>query len=268
MFKARLLSAVAALAMTLGAAGAGHADIINWTIENGVFSDGGTLSGTFSIDTTDESIVDYDVVSTPGTNGAGTGLLAPLPTQYGTEYSTSNPNMTIWTAGRGYPVLADTVYNYPDGFNGLDWELDLNSVPYPGSGTYSLAGDTEGLFEDGEFPQGPSRMLVSGVAVSGAVPEPATWAMLILGLGLIGVAARRRAKARPSRPEQSRQTSGGVGCLKCLCEPLWRTSRHPAASILAMTVRLSVCVFMRARRSGVQDRCVRVCMSRLGSGAA
>lgn len=192
MFKARLLSAVAALAMTLGAAGAGHADIINWTIENGVFSDGGTLNGTFSVDTTDLDIVDYDLVSTPGTNGAGTGLSAPLPTQFGTDYSTSNPDMMIWSAGRGYPVLADTAYTYPDGYNWLDWELDLNSVPNAGGGSYSLAGDSEGLFEDGEFPTGVSRTLVSGVAVSGAVPEPATWALLILGLGLIGCAARRR----------------------------------------------------------------------------
>lgn len=31
--------------------------------------------------------------------------------------------------------------------------------------------------------------------VSGTVPEPASWAMLIAGFGLVGIAARRRAKA-------------------------------------------------------------------------
>jgi hypothetical protein len=30
-------------------------------------------------------------------------------------------------------------------------------------------------------------------AITGAVPEPGTWAMLVLGLGVLGVAARRRA---------------------------------------------------------------------------
>ena len=33
---------------------------------------------------------------------------------------------------------------------------------------------------------------VEVIAISGAVPEPASWAMLIAGFGLVGVAARRR----------------------------------------------------------------------------
>ena len=52
---------------------------------------------------------------------------------------------------------------------------------------------------------GPGAYDISGVAIQspigygeggialGAVPEPATWALLILGLGMIGFAARRRA---------------------------------------------------------------------------
>ncbi len=34
-----------------------------------------------------------------------------------------------------------------------------------------------------------------GVATGGAIPEPASWAMLIAGFGLVGAAARRRATA-------------------------------------------------------------------------
>jgi PEP-CTERM motif len=34
---------------------------------------------------------------------------------------------------------------------------------------------------------------ISGAAVSGAVPEPSTWAMLIVGFGLVGAVSRRRA---------------------------------------------------------------------------
>lgn len=36
---------------------------------------------------------------------------------------------------------------------------------------------------------------VSSVAVPGGVPEPAAWAMLIIGFGLVGAAARRRTSA-------------------------------------------------------------------------
>lgn len=34
-----------------------------------------------------------------------------------------------------------------------------------------------------------------GIGASGAVPEPSTWALLILGFGVVGAAMRRRAKA-------------------------------------------------------------------------
>ena len=47
---------------------------------------------------------------------------------------------------------------------------------------------------------GPDVRYVDNSRVLGsitAVPEPATWAMSILGLGLVGAAARQRRSARP-----------------------------------------------------------------------
>ena len=41
----------------------------------------------------------------------------------------------------------------------------------------------------------PPVVLLDGVSVEAAVPEPATWAMLIAGFGLVGAAARRRRAA-------------------------------------------------------------------------
>jgi choice-of-anchor C domain-containing protein len=37
---------------------------------------------------------------------------------------------------------------------------------------------------------------LDNVSVAGAVPEPASWALMIAGFGLVGAAARRRAKVR------------------------------------------------------------------------
>lgn len=45
----------------------------------------------------------------------------------------------------------------------------------------------------GTAPGAPPFMLLDNVAITSAVPEPATWAMLLGGLGLLGFLARRRA---------------------------------------------------------------------------
>jgi PEP-CTERM motif len=41
----------------------------------------------------------------------------------------------------------------------------------------------------------PPFLLLDGVSLQAAVPEPATWAMLIVGFGLVGTMARRRKAA-------------------------------------------------------------------------
>jgi hypothetical protein len=41
--------------------------------------------------------------------------------------------------------------------------------------------------------QGSGQAFLAAVTTAGAVPEPASWAMLIAGFGLVGMAARRRA---------------------------------------------------------------------------
>lgn len=62
----------------------------------------------------------------------------------------------------------------------------LNSASYagstgvPGATSASVAGPYDGTFTE----------------VAGAVPEPATWAMMVVGFGVIGAGMRRRGKAR------------------------------------------------------------------------
>ncbi len=68
------------------------------------------------------------------------------------------------------------------------------SNPYAGgrlfrsdSATSTYAANASATGED-------ARFLVTGSVVAAAVPEPATWALMILGMGAVGFAMRRRSK--------------------------------------------------------------------------
>lgn len=81
----------------------------------------------------------------------------------------------ITGTGIGAPISLDTLFNN-DQFENLGKSLSLGA----GSYTFTIKG-TRGL--TGSF---------GGSVTFGAVPEPATWAMMILGLGVAGAAMRRR----------------------------------------------------------------------------
>ena len=65
----------------------------------------------------------------------------------------------------------------------------------------NIANISSVVFTRIENSRGPALFPIDDVtfslnAVTGAVPEPATWGMMILGFGVMGVAVRRRAKVR------------------------------------------------------------------------
>lgn len=96
------------------------------------------------------------------------------------------------------------------------FELVSNGSGYWGSGTPIINQDGTGFFGSGEVHaiiqfKGTFTSLsftdtsenwhgyTVGIAdVAGGVPEPATWAMMIMGFGLVGVTARRRRQAAVS----------------------------------------------------------------------
>jgi hypothetical protein len=75
--------------------------------------------------------------------------------------------------------------------------FNLTNIPLAGPGSVAhLTGD-EGVLAFGLFPVG-SHTVTDGQAVgvlAGGVPEPATWAMMILGAGLAGTSLRRSRRA-------------------------------------------------------------------------
>jgi hypothetical protein len=91
-----------------------------------------------------------------------------------------NVNTTFYAGGAG------DVQN--DGFYGSAWlDASYSKVALnvgPGSYSFSITGAGEGGI--------PAGLGVRLDTVSGGVPEPATWGMMILGFGLVGLSARRR----------------------------------------------------------------------------
>ncbi|MET0308603.1 MAG: PEPxxWA-CTERM sorting domain-containing protein [Sphingomonas sp.] len=113
----------------------------------------------------DESYLFYQV-DTPGTYSDGS-LLAGL-----TFYDASaDGGMTIYTVG-------NTLVN----FTGMALYTGTNAAP-----VLFAFGPT--VFQNFD---GPGTFIVSAAAV----PEPAAWAMLVLGFGVVGAGIRRRQVAR------------------------------------------------------------------------
>lgn len=68
-------------------------------------------------------------------------------------------------------------------FGGADLFSGTPSAPTFNLGTFNLPGG---------FLAGPATLTISRASVVAAVPEPATWAMMLLGFGAIGFSVRRR----------------------------------------------------------------------------
>lgn len=91
----------------------------------------------------------------------------------------------FWQVSFGNVVTKTTPLSIPDnGFSG--WKK--------ASMTFTATGASELLsfLAKGTPPGAPPFMLLDNVSLESAVPEPATWSMLLGGFGLIGFMARRR----------------------------------------------------------------------------
>ena len=161
--------AALAFAGALGLPAAANASVI-WNV-TGTFSDGTSLSGSFTTNV-------YGYVQTWDLFTQANGAFAGLEYNPSTSYSASGFNFV----------------DFQPGYHG-DLHLDFaDSLTIPGPHNFIIDAtsyECQNSYSCFVPEFGPTRYLTGGVAdFASTVPEPATWALLILGFGLTGASLR------------------------------------------------------------------------------
>jgi hypothetical protein len=215
--KLRGLRIAAAAAVAVFAATAANADVIDWTQWNSATPGltGGSAAGTMGAVT-----VSYSGWTPSTSYVGGTIGNAPLPSNNMIQlmggantgvntitFSTAllNPVLAIWSLGQsGDPTSFD--------FGAQPFTIQAGgpSAEYAGEGLTAVGNVVQGIEGNGVIQFSGLVTSISftnpafenwygftvGNDISGAVPEPATWAMFLLGFGAIGWTLRAaRAKA-------------------------------------------------------------------------
>ena len=191
--------------------------VLDWTSSNG--NDGGynfVLASSIA-NTWDSALWLNGQNNAYSASANGGNFLASDQLYYPGTISQSISGLTV---GKQYTLTFDYALAQQVGFTGVNadnyWQvgfgsslqntqqLTIASGGFSGwkdaSMTFTATGTSEVLsFLAKGTPTGaPPFLLLDGVSMVSAVPEPATWGMLLGGLGLVGFIARRRKLAAPA----------------------------------------------------------------------
>ncbi|MFW2850399.1 PEPxxWA-CTERM sorting domain-containing protein [Sphingomonas sp. TX0543] len=157
-------------------------------------SNGWNVSGSFTVDDTVRYAVNDVAVTIDGTAMHGATIYNYGPTR---GASTFDVGFSFSNA----PTSVEDLVNVP----GSSLLLRIDGTRTTSDGHTNLSGLRSGalrtaVYYDGGFSRFSSASTTSGKVTArpfvAAVPEPATWAMMIAGFGLTGAALRRRRRTR------------------------------------------------------------------------
>lgn len=181
MLKKTMMAACAAVALA-GAPGVANGDV-TWFV-TGIFDDGGTLSGHFTINVYGYLMNDYKLVTTSGSEVPGfTYTKDTSYWQNGTFYAHFQPGYKgdLHLTFENNLGVASLLNPMKVGANGESYECQDNW------NCYQEVGDKLRYFASGR-----------ASTDKGLVPEPATWGLMLLGFGAVGGALRTRRRTVPA----------------------------------------------------------------------
>jgi hypothetical protein len=155
----------------LGAALPAQAALVTWNLENVTFTDGATASGSFTIDAAAGTWSAFSIATTSGALSAYTYD----PTTSGLYFNGFGPNSFTIMPGNGQRYLT----------------FSFVAALTDAGGTHAI--NTPSSWECMNC--SPWRYMAGSVTSQAAdVPEPATMAMVLPALGMLGFMSRRRKK--------------------------------------------------------------------------
>jgi len=178
-------SMLSALVISASMATAAKADVFTtYTVDASYNNGGGTITGTFTVDATVAATapggtLDLTAINLVQTGSGGINSFNFTDTSFASDYLYESPSFYNLTIN--------------DGGNDLNLGFDING------GALATIGFGHSTVET-EFSGAPifivSGTITEGTGITAAVPEPSTWAMMILGFTGVGFMAYRR-KSKP-----------------------------------------------------------------------
>ncbi len=155
------------------------------------------------------TVINFNDGTAPGFTGdfnvfPGSGVGGVAATVDGTPFlavpSQGSPSGTATYTAKGAITAFSFDWGTPDSYNTLTFRDAAGAAiaSYTGSGaaftgSYTFAAGTN--IRSVDFSSSSKAFEIDNVSVTAAVPEPATWGLMLVGFGLVGVTARRRAVA-------------------------------------------------------------------------